>query len=78
LPSAAEYQAAIQKLDWDGLQNLWERIETRSTAPDWAAGKAFEYLVLRAFELDGAGRIDTIATARGATIRPRLQRLWND
>jgi hypothetical protein len=49
-----QYKAAIQQLGWDGLQALWEKIESRTTAPEWASGKAFEYLILRAFELDGA------------------------
>jgi hypothetical protein len=35
------------------LRSLWSQIEDRST-PDWDSGKAFEYMVLRAFELDGA------------------------
>jgi hypothetical protein len=34
---------------------LWDSIEIRDTATaGWDAGKVFEYLVLRAFELDGA------------------------
>lgn len=32
---------------------MWQGIEQRDT-PGWDPGKAFEYLVLRAFELDGA------------------------
>lgn len=43
----------IQSLQWDGLRTLWDNIENRST-PEWDAGRAFEYLVLRAFQLDGA------------------------
>jgi hypothetical protein len=43
----------IQSLDWEGLRLLWDQIMTRNT-PGWDAGKAFEYLVLRAFQLDGA------------------------
>ncbi|WP_156804738.1 restriction endonuclease [Synechococcus sp. PCC 6312] len=35
------------------MRSLWESIENRST-PEWGSGKAFEYLVLRAFQLDGA------------------------
>ncbi len=43
----------IQALQWDELRSLWRGIEQRNT-PGWDQGKAFEYLVLRAFELDGA------------------------
>lgn len=40
-------------MGWTDLSDLWEGISARDT-PDWEPGKAFEYLVLRAFELDGA------------------------
>ena len=53
MTSAKEYEEMITSLNWDGLRNLWEQIESRDT-PLWDAGKAFEYLVLRAFQLDGA------------------------
>jgi hypothetical protein len=33
---------------------LWRDIRLRLTSPNWARGKAFEYLILRAFELNGA------------------------
>jgi hypothetical protein len=49
----AEYEARIQQLDWSGLRSLWENIVRRDT-PDWEPGRAFEYLILRAFQLDGA------------------------
>ncbi len=48
-----EYENRIQSLQWNELRTLWERIENRDT-PGWPPGKAFEYLVLRAFQLDGA------------------------
>ena len=54
MPTDAEYEALIrQHDDWDKLQTLWEAIVSGNT-PGWAAGKAFEYLVLQAFSLDGA------------------------
>ncbi len=43
----------IRSLGWDGLRALWDNIENRST-PGWDAGQAFEYLVIRAFQLDCA------------------------
>ena len=53
MASAYEYQQKIQRLDWSALKKLWKQIEDRNT-PDWEAGKAFEYLIVRMFELDGA------------------------
>lgn len=47
------YEKKISQCDWDDLLNLWRSIEARDT-PGWAPGRAFEYLVLRAFQLEGA------------------------
>ena len=49
----ADYEQKIRSYDWSALRRLWHEIVERSTA-DWAPGKAFEYLVVRMFELDGA------------------------
>ena len=49
----ASYQEIIEGYDRKRLQRLWREITT-GTAKDWDAGKAFEYLVLRAFQLEGA------------------------
>jgi hypothetical protein len=48
-----EYEARIKKMKWPQLRRLWEAIQNRDT-PEWAPGKAFEYLVLRMFDMDGA------------------------
>ncbi|MEA5485452.1 MULTISPECIES: restriction endonuclease [Pseudanabaena] len=53
MATAAEYESIIKSLQWDGLRSLWYEIAKRDT-PSWESGKAFEYLVIRAFELDGA------------------------
>ena len=53
LTTAAQYEVMIQSLQWKGLRSLWKKIEKRNTS-GWDAGKAFEYLIIRAFELDGA------------------------
>jgi hypothetical protein len=50
---ATDYAARIRLLDWEGLADLWDR-SARGQVPGWPPGKAFEYLILRAFELDGA------------------------
>lgn len=54
MPTREQYEAMIRRLDWVGLRGLWGQIKFGDT-PGWDPGKAFEYLVLRAFELDGAG-----------------------
>ncbi|MBD2592761.1 restriction endonuclease [Nostoc spongiaeforme FACHB-130] len=50
----AEYQARIITYAWDDLKILWSEIKTKNTSNFWDEGKALEYLVLRAFQLDGA------------------------
>lgn len=53
MATAEQYESIIASLQWDGLRALWDNIEKRNT-PGWEQGKAFEYLVIRAFQLDGA------------------------
>ena len=53
MTTAAKYEGMIQLLQWGGLRTLWYNIENRNT-PEWDPGKAFEYLILRAFQLDVA------------------------
>src|ERR1700704_4599431 len=48
-----EREAQIKKLNWAGLQKLLAAIRS-GEPPGWDKGEAFEYLVLRAFELDQA------------------------
>lgn len=48
-----DYRARAQELDWSGVRALWRGIGVGST-PGWPAGRAFEHMILRAFELDGA------------------------
>ncbi len=50
---SVDYVAKVQALDRAGLLALWTQIGERKT-PGWAKGKAFEHLVLRAFELEEA------------------------
>jgi len=50
---ATDHAARVRLLDWDGLRALWSN-SARGPVPGWPAGKAFEHLILRAFELDGA------------------------
>ena len=51
--ASESYETMIARLDtWEKLQGFWEAVKRRDT-PGWAEGKAFEYLVLQAFRLDG-------------------------
>ncbi len=47
------YQKRIARFQRRDLLRLWQSIQKGNTR-EWEAGKAFEYLVLRAFELEGA------------------------
>jgi hypothetical protein len=51
--TAQEYEQRARALDDSGLRRLWSAIKACDT-PDWPAGKAFEYMILRAFELERA------------------------
>ncbi len=53
MTSSAEYQSRIATFDRDDLLRLWGAVETGGT-PGWEPGRAMEYLVLRAFEIEGA------------------------
>ncbi|MGB7440113.1 MAG: restriction endonuclease [Coleofasciculaceae cyanobacterium] len=53
MPTGAEYEQKISAYGWDNLLELGNDIEAGFT-PDWEPGKALEYLVLRAFQLEGA------------------------
>ena len=46
-----DYVAKAKKLGWDGLDKLWQKIQARKTT-GWPPGKAFEHLILRAFDLE--------------------------
>jgi hypothetical protein len=48
-----EYEQRISRYSWEQLLELWQEIETNQT-PQWDSGKALEYLVLRAFQLESA------------------------
>ncbi|MCP4112380.1 MAG: restriction endonuclease [Desulfobacteraceae bacterium] len=48
-----EYVRIIKNCNREDLISLWKMIKSGNT-PGWPPGKAFEYLVLRAFQLDGS------------------------
>lgn len=53
MPPHSRYVQWIRVLDWHGIQEMWNSVLLGAT-PGWEPGRAFEYLILRAFELDGA------------------------
>jgi hypothetical protein len=53
MTTADQYENRIRSYNWDELTLLWQAIVTGNT-PDWEAGKALEYVIMRAFQLDGA------------------------
>ena len=53
MPSDKEYEERISKCSRRGVLALWRQVEARDT-PGWDAGKACEYCILRAFQLEKA------------------------
>lgn len=53
MPSEKDLKNRIQTYGWTELEILWQQIQEGNT-PDWASGKALEYFILRAFELEKA------------------------
>lgn len=54
MPTNQQYETEIKKLTWAGLQKLWTEITAGTVSNWWEPGKAFEYLVIRMFELSKA------------------------
>ncbi len=63
----AEYQSRIQSYGRPQLLTLWDHIQRNETS-DWEPGRALEYLVIRAFELEGAEVAYPFAVQMGGTI----------
>lgn len=51
--SAAEMEREAKTWSRDDLLRIWARIKARQPIPGWPQGKPFEYLVVRAFDLEG-------------------------
>ncbi len=51
--SGAALKAEAEKWSRSDLLGLWDKIKARTAIPDWQPGKAFEYLVVRAFQIEG-------------------------
>ncbi|MDM8551930.1 hypothetical protein QUF72_17735 [Desulfobacterales bacterium HSG2] len=55
MDSNIEYEKKISEYNRNALLKLWRLIEAGTSDKDgWMPGRAFEYLILRAFQLDGA------------------------
>jgi hypothetical protein len=53
MATAAQYEQMIGRCRYAGLLRLWGAIAAKNT-PGWDPGKGLEYLILRAFQLEGA------------------------
>jgi hypothetical protein len=53
MPTDTELVERIAALDRGGLLALWEQVQAGDT-PGWPSGRALEFLILRAFQLEGA------------------------
>jgi hypothetical protein len=51
---SGEYQRRVLALEHRDLLELWEGLRAGVTPADWPAGVLLEYLILRAFQLEGA------------------------
>jgi hypothetical protein len=49
----SDCEQKIQTMGWSDLRDMWDQI-LEGIATGWDSGKAFEYLIPRAFQLDGA------------------------
>jgi hypothetical protein len=54
MPTEQEYEEAIAAYDAPQLVELWEEVQQSEEDDFWEDGKAFEYLIIRAFEIEGA------------------------
>jgi hypothetical protein len=67
MPSEIDYQQRIATYAYPQLLELWAQVQIGET-PGWDPGKAFEYLVMRAFELEGAAVAYPFSVNLGGTI----------
>lgn len=51
---SAEYRAKVLALDGMGVRRMWQVVLAGDNLLGWPPGKALEYLILRAFQLEGA------------------------
>ncbi|MFP2930856.1 restriction endonuclease [Pyxidicoccus sp. 3LG] len=50
----AVYRERVRALDSAGFHRMWQVVHERDNLVGWPSGKALEYLLLRAFQLEGA------------------------
>jgi Restriction endonuclease len=67
MTTETDYQNQITQYSSTHLLELWEQIQTRET-PNWNPGKALEYLIIRAFELEGAAVTYPFSVRMGGAI----------
>ena len=54
MPTDQQYEEEISNYSKPDLIRLWEDIQNQSVPVFWNTGRAFEYLILRAFQIEGA------------------------
>lgn len=53
MATSEEYEYKIQDLNYEGLEELWKnKVEDTLDEEYWNSGKLFEYLIIRAFEIE--------------------------
>lgn len=67
MPSAANYKQRIAGYTASQLLTLWAQIQSGDT-PGWNPGKALEYLVIRAFEVEEATVTYPFSVRLGGTV----------
>jgi len=54
MPTNAEYEALVTGFNHGDLVGLWDAVRNGVSLPQWGSGRALEYLILRAYQLEGA------------------------
>jgi hypothetical protein len=67
MPTEVDYQQRIAAYTYPQLLELWAQVQAGET-PGWNPGKAFEYLAIRAFELEGAAVSYPFSVNLGGTV----------
>jgi hypothetical protein len=65
---AQNYEERVRAYDYDGLRRLWTGIQAGSAGAEWEPGKAFEHLILRAFQVEGAEVVWPYEVRQGADV----------
>jgi hypothetical protein len=76
MTTETNYRHRITQCNTSDLIRLWEQIQIRATS-GWDPGKALEYLVIRAFEIEGAAVTYPFAVRMGGSIVEQID-VWDE